>query len=144
VLNLNKQFQVDFSVRNRVLRTVLDSQFYKTQRLYDRNIQVYSKNTTLIRFFLLTNEVNSRSSTSCASRRRRWSKYCSNWYYYLYKELNYLENAVCLVHEAVVLNNIPAVFLEGTGRCCDLFAKAVRLYNDAYEKLEITEEQLAS
>jgi hypothetical protein len=44
-----------------------------------------------------------------------------------------------LVHEAVVKNNIPAVFLEGTGRCCDLFAKAVRLYNEYREKLELEE-----
>ncbi|CAF4320978.1 unnamed protein product, partial [Rotaria magnacalcarata] len=33
-------------------------------------------------------------------------------------------NTVRTVKEAVVGNSIPAVFLEGTGRCCDLFAKA--------------------
>lgn len=42
----------------------------------------------------------------------------------------------CLVHEAVVQNNIPAVFFEGTGRCCDLFAKAYRLYIEYCSKSE--------
>ncbi len=45
-----------------------------------------------------------------------------------------------LVHEAVVQNNIPAVFLEGTGRCCDLFAKAFRVYNEYREKMELNDE----
>lgn len=45
-----------------------------------------------------------------------------------------------LVHEAVVQNNIPAVFFEGTGRCCDLFAKALRLYNEYHQQLELYED----
>ncbi|CAF3786458.1 unnamed protein product [Rotaria sp. Silwood1] len=39
-------------------------------------------------------------------------------------------NTVRTVYEAVFKNNIPAVIFEGTGRCCDLFAKAVRLYEN--------------
>jgi hypothetical protein len=42
----------------------------------------------------------------------------------------------CIVREAVVENNIPAVLLEGTGRCCDLFAKAFRLYKEHRQQLE--------
>ncbi|CAF3978895.1 unnamed protein product [Rotaria magnacalcarata] len=38
-------------------------------------------------------------------------------------------NTVRTVHEAVVKNNIPAVFIQGTGRCCDLFAEALRVYD---------------
>ena len=34
-----------------------------------------------------------------------------------------------IVHEAVVKNNTPAVFIQGTGRCCDLFAEALRVYD---------------
>ncbi|CAF1256388.1 unnamed protein product [Adineta steineri] len=49
-------------------------------------------------------------------------------------------NTVRTVHEAVVQNNIPAVFFEGTGRCCDLFAKAFRLYNEYRQKLELTDD----
>lgn len=45
-----------------------------------------------------------------------------------------------LVHEAVVQNNIPAVFFEGTGRCCDLFAKAFRLYNEYRPKFELSDD----
>ncbi len=45
-----------------------------------------------------------------------------------------------IVHEAVVENSIPAVFLEGTGRCCDLFAKAVHIYNEYQQSLEIGDE----
>ncbi len=45
-----------------------------------------------------------------------------------------------LVHEAVVQNNIPAVFLEGTGRCCDLFAKAFRVYNEHCQKMELNDD----
>ncbi len=48
-----------------------------------------------------------------------------------------------IVHEAVVQNNIPAVFLEGTGRCCDLFARASRLYNENCQKMELNDESLA-
>lgn len=40
---------------------------------------------------------------------------------------------IYVVHEAVVRHRIPAVILEGTGRCCDLFAKALRLYRE-YQK----------
>ncbi|CAF3667461.1 unnamed protein product [Rotaria sp. Silwood1] len=49
-------------------------------------------------------------------------------------------NTVRTVHEAVVENNIPAVFFEGTGRCCDLFAKAVHLYAEYEKNLEGDEE----
>ncbi|CAF3772040.1 unnamed protein product [Rotaria sordida] len=49
-------------------------------------------------------------------------------------------NTVRTVHEAVVENNIPAVLFEGTGRCCDLFAKAVRLYKEYRLKFELSEE----
>ncbi|CAF4817676.1 unnamed protein product [Rotaria sp. Silwood1] len=49
-------------------------------------------------------------------------------------------NTVRTVHEAVVKNNIPAVFFEGTGRCCDLFAKAVRLYEEYIKPIEDAEE----
>ncbi len=45
-----------------------------------------------------------------------------------------------LVHEAVVKNNIPAVFLEGTGRCCDLFAKAFRVYNEHRRYTELNDD----
>jgi len=45
-----------------------------------------------------------------------------------------------IVKEAVVENNIPAVFLEGTGRCCDLFAKAFHLYNEYRTKIEPDDE----
>jgi hypothetical protein len=45
-----------------------------------------------------------------------------------------------IVHEAVVQNSIPAVFLEGTGRCCDLFAKAFRLYKEHHQHIEHNDE----
>ncbi|CAF4182337.1 unnamed protein product, partial [Rotaria sordida] len=48
--------------------------------------------------------------------------------------------SLSIVHEAVVENNIPAVLFEGTGRCCDLFAKAVRLYKEYRLKFELSEE----
>ena len=38
-------------------------------------------------------------------------------------------NTLRTVHESVVQNKIPAVLLDGTGPCCNLFAKAYRLYN---------------
>ncbi|CAF3539975.1 unnamed protein product [Rotaria socialis] len=53
-------------------------------------------------------------------------------------------NTVRTVKEAVVGNNIPAVLLEGTGRCCDLFAKACQLYDKYCRNLardEITARQ---
>ncbi|CAF1272530.1 unnamed protein product [Adineta steineri] len=34
------------------------------------------------------------------------------------------------VHESVIKNKIPVVLLEGTGGCCDLFAKCYHLYNE--------------
>ncbi|CAF1365162.1 unnamed protein product, partial [Rotaria sordida] len=49
-------------------------------------------------------------------------------------------NTVRTVHEAVVENNIPAVFLKGTGRCCDLFAKAFHLYNEYRRNIESDDE----
>ncbi|CAF4452005.1 unnamed protein product, partial [Adineta steineri] len=36
-------------------------------------------------------------------------------------------------HEAVIRNNIPVVLLEGTGKCCDLFAKVYHLYNEYHQ-----------
>jgi len=45
-----------------------------------------------------------------------------------------------IVHKAVVQNNIPAVFFEGMGRCCDLFANAFRLYNEYHGKFELDDE----
>ncbi|CAF5025409.1 unnamed protein product, partial [Rotaria sp. Silwood1] len=39
-------------------------------------------------------------------------------------------NTLRTVYNAVFKHNIPAVFFEGTGRCCDLFAKAVRCYEE--------------
>ncbi|CAF1157757.1 unnamed protein product [Rotaria sp. Silwood1] len=51
-------------------------------------------------------------------------------------------NTVRTVKEAVVENNIPAVLLEGTGRCCDLFAKALHLYKGHYQHDELANETL--
>jgi len=48
-----------------------------------------------------------------------------------------------VVHEAVVQNSIPAVFLEGTGRCCDLFAKAFHLYNESLRQQELADETVS-
>jgi hypothetical protein len=48
-----------------------------------------------------------------------------------------------VVHEAVVQNSIPAVFLEGTGRCCDLFAKAFHLYNESIRQQELADETVS-
>jgi hypothetical protein len=50
------------------------------------------------------------------------------------------ESLRSLVYAAVVKNNIPAVFFEGTGRCCDLFAKAVRLYKSLRQRLPSMED----
>jgi hypothetical protein len=58
----------------------------------------------------------------------------------LLEKKNKIETFSLLVHEAVVQNNIPAVFFEGTGRCCDLFAKAFRLYNEYRQKFELNED----
>ncbi|CAF3537706.1 unnamed protein product [Rotaria sp. Silwood1] len=49
-------------------------------------------------------------------------------------------NTVRTVHQAVVQNCIPAVFFEGTGRCCDLFAKAYHLYRRYHRNFEASEE----
>jgi len=54
--------------------------------------------------------------------------------------LNEIESFCRLVHEAVVQNNIPAVFFEGTGRCCDLFAKAFHLYKEYRPKFDLNED----
>ncbi|CAF2820727.1 unnamed protein product [Rotaria sp. Silwood2] len=51
-------------------------------------------------------------------------------------------NTIRTVKEAVVENNIPAVFLDGTGRCCDLFAKALHLYKEHYQHDELANETL--
>ncbi|CAF3349545.1 unnamed protein product [Rotaria sp. Silwood1] len=53
-------------------------------------------------------------------------------------------NTVRTVKEAVVENNIPAVFFEGTGRCCDLFAKAFRFYNKHRPQNEADNETLTN
>ena len=85
-----------------------------------------------------------RSSTGCASRRRRRSEYRSNRYERGFvrckQRVDMLFSLVLVVHEAVVQNNIPAVFLEGTGRCCDLFAKAYRLYHEYRIKFELNDD----
>ncbi|CAF3876658.1 unnamed protein product, partial [Rotaria magnacalcarata] len=41
-------------------------------------------------------------------------------------------NTVKTVKYAVTKYKIPAVFLEGTGHCCNLFANALRLYREYY------------
>ncbi|CAF4343328.1 unnamed protein product [Rotaria sp. Silwood2] len=51
-------------------------------------------------------------------------------------------NTIRTVKEAVVENNIPAVFLDGTGRCCDLLAKALHLYKEHYQHDELANETL--
>ncbi|CAF2799267.1 unnamed protein product [Rotaria sp. Silwood2] len=47
------------------------------------------------------------------------------------------------VHETIIQNNIPVVLLEGTGGCCDLFAKAYYLYNEYYSKTDISDRTTA-
>lgn len=54
----------------------------------------------------------------------------------------YRISSVTLVHEAVVKNNIPAVLFEGTGRCCDLFAKGSNLYNQYLKQFNLDDENL--
>ncbi|CAF0852590.1 unnamed protein product [Rotaria sordida] len=44
-----------------------------------------------------------------------------------------------IVHETIIQNNIPVVLFEGTGGCCDLFAKAYHLYNEYYYKTDISD-----
>lgn len=46
-----------------------------------------------------------------------------------------------IVHGSVVKHGVPAVFVEGTGGCCDLFAKCYHLYNGYQSKMEISKEQ---
>jgi hypothetical protein len=62
----------------------------------------------------------------------------------LNKVLNYSiifnKNIFVLVHESVIKNKIPVVLLEGTGGCCDLFAKCYQLYNEYHSKLKSSEE----
>jgi len=38
-----------------------------------------------------------------------------------------------IVHQSVVENNIPVVFLQGSGESCDLFAKIYYLYNEYHQ-----------
>ncbi len=40
------------------------------------------------------------------------------------------------MHESVVQNQIPVVLLEGTGGCCDLFAKCYQLFNEYHSKIK--------
>jgi nucleoside-specific outer membrane channel protein Tsx len=40
-----------------------------------------------------------------------------------------------LVHESVIQNKIPVVLLEGTGGCCDLFAKCYHLYSEYHLRI---------
>jgi hypothetical protein len=47
---------------------------------------------------------------------------------------------IILVHESVVTNQIPVVLLEGSGGCCDLFAKCYRLYNEYHPKLNLSDQ----
>lgn len=42
-----------------------------------------------------------------------------------------------------VFENIPTVFLEGIGHCCNLFANAFRLYHEYYHRYIPTEESSA-
>jgi len=58
-----------------------------------------------------------------------------------------LSLSLCLVYESVTKNNIPVVLLEGTGGCCDLFAKCSHLYNEYHSnqsELIEHEEQIKS
>lgn len=43
---------------------------------------------------------------------------------------------MCIVHQAIVHNNIPVVFLENSGKYCDLFAKIDHLYNEYQQNLQ--------
>ncbi len=47
---------------------------------------------------------------------------------------------IVLVHENVIQNKIPVVLLEGTGGCCDLFAKCYRLYNEYHPKMKLSDQ----
>ena len=50
---------------------------------------------------------------------------------------------IILVHECIIKNKIPVVLLEGTGGCCDLFAKCYHLYNEYHPKI-ISSDQVSS
>jgi hypothetical protein len=47
---------------------------------------------------------------------------------------------IILVHESVIKNKIPVVLLEGTGGCCDLFAKCYLLYNEYHSKIKLSDQ----
>lgn len=45
-----------------------------------------------------------------------------------------------LVYGSVVKHANPVVFIEGTGGCCDLYAKCFHLYNKSKSQLELQEQ----
>ena len=50
--------------------------------------------------------------------------------------------SICfLVYQSVIENQIPVVLLEGTGGCCDRFAKCYELYNLYHSKEKSVEEE---
>ena len=46
-----------------------------------------------------------------------------------------------LVYESAVKNQIPVVLMEGTGGCCDLFAKCFQLYNEYQLTWELPDQE---
>jgi hypothetical protein len=50
------------------------------------------------------------------------------------------DNIYVLVHESVIKNKIPVVLLEGTGGCCDLFAKCYQLYNEYHTTSKLSDD----
>lgn len=50
--------------------------------------------------------------------------------------VDFIDLLVILVHESVVENRIPVVLVEGTGGCCDLFAKCSQLYHEYHSKMK--------
>ena len=47
--------------------------------------------------------------------------------------------AIFLVHQSVVENKIPVVFVEDTGGCCDLFLNCYQLYHDYHYQAKLTD-----
>ncbi len=50
--------------------------------------------------------------------------------FYLASIIQWYSLFIILVHECIIKNKIPVVLMEGTGGCCDLFAKCYHLYNE--------------
>ncbi|CAF1325866.1 unnamed protein product, partial [Rotaria sordida] len=44
------------------------------------------------------------------------------------------------VYESVVKNKIPAVLIQGTGGCCDLFAKCYHLYDEYHSERKLSDQ----